>query len=289
MAIIIGYGRQLYAGGGTSGQKGEGQMILELVEFNSPKGWSRQQVAEDARSVIPKWRANKELLRKHFLLELNGKTVAGIYIWPSVEAAQKVHDEERRQSVIRRTGGAANHTIFRFVPDYRQREGHGDGIPRSRRNSPGGISHCCSCYGRACPGHPRLSKERKTWMPGTRPGMTVRETDNALGRLYADRRCGSDCAQCDAARTDRSAWNGRGHPCAVPFRISVRGTFPGWRSGHHRGATPDAAAGFLAMGARRRFHANRGHGDHALSDGPAFVCGGLRLYQDRTGTCRAFR
>jgi hypothetical protein len=29
-------------------------MILELVEFNSPKGWSRQQVAEEARNVIPK-------------------------------------------------------------------------------------------------------------------------------------------------------------------------------------------------------------------------------------------
>ena len=55
-------------------------MILELVEFNSPKGWSRQQVAEEARNVIPKWRDNKELLRKHFLLELNGKTGAGVYI-----------------------------------------------------------------------------------------------------------------------------------------------------------------------------------------------------------------
>ena len=39
----------------------ERRMILELVEFNSPKGWSRQQVAEEARNVIPKWRANKEL------------------------------------------------------------------------------------------------------------------------------------------------------------------------------------------------------------------------------------
>ena len=38
-------------------------MILELVEFNSPEGWSRQQVAEEARNVIPKWRANKEMLR----------------------------------------------------------------------------------------------------------------------------------------------------------------------------------------------------------------------------------
>src|SRR5260370_7080932 len=31
-------------------------------------------------------------------------------------------------------------------------------------------------HGRACPGHPRLSccQTAKTWMPGTRPGMTSR-------------------------------------------------------------------------------------------------------------------
>jgi hypothetical protein len=52
-------------------------MILELVEFNSPKGWSRRQVAEEARNVIPHWQANKQLLRKHFLLELDGKTGGG--------------------------------------------------------------------------------------------------------------------------------------------------------------------------------------------------------------------
>src|SRR5262249_44004245 len=31
-------------------------------------------------------------------------------------------------------------------------------------------------HGRACPGHPRLSsmaRGRKSWMPGTRPGMTA--------------------------------------------------------------------------------------------------------------------
>ena len=81
-------------------------MIIELVEFNSPKGWSRAQVAEEARHVIPKWQANKELLRKHFLLELNGKTGAGVYIWPSIEAARHAHDEGWRQSVIKRTGSA---------------------------------------------------------------------------------------------------------------------------------------------------------------------------------------
>jgi hypothetical protein len=87
-------------------------MILELVEFNSPKGWSRRQVAEEARSVIPKWQANKEMLRKHFLLELNGKTGAGVYVWPSVAAAQRAHDEEWRQSVIKRTGAAPTIRYF---------------------------------------------------------------------------------------------------------------------------------------------------------------------------------
>ena len=87
-------------------------MILELVEFNSPKGWSRAQVAEEASHVIPKWQANKELLRKHFLLELNGKTGAGVYIWPSVEVAHKAHNEEWRQSVIKRTGAAPTIRYF---------------------------------------------------------------------------------------------------------------------------------------------------------------------------------
>ena len=87
-------------------------MILELVEFNSPKGWTRQQVAEDARHVIGKWQDNKELLRKHFLLELNGKTGAGVYIWPSFDAAQRAHNEDWKQSVIKRTGAAPTIRYF---------------------------------------------------------------------------------------------------------------------------------------------------------------------------------
>jgi hypothetical protein len=87
-------------------------MILELVEFNTPKGWTREQVAEDARHVIDKWRFNKEMLRKHFLLSLDGKTGAGVYIWPSVDAAQKAHGEEWRQSIIKRTGAAPTIRYF---------------------------------------------------------------------------------------------------------------------------------------------------------------------------------
>jgi hypothetical protein len=87
-------------------------MILELVEFISPKGWTREQVLEEARKVAPKWRANEDLVRKHFVRELNGKTGGGVYIWPSLAAAQKAHNEEWRQSIIKRTGAAPTIRYF---------------------------------------------------------------------------------------------------------------------------------------------------------------------------------
>ena len=72
-------------------------MILELVTFNSPEGWDRARTLEDAKHVIGKWAANKELVRKHFLLglgEMEG-TGAGVYIWPSIEAAQHMNGTRR--------------------------------------------------------------------------------------------------------------------------------------------------------------------------------------------------
>ena len=43
-------------------------MIVELVTFKSPAGWDRARVLEDAKTVVPKWAANRDLVRKHFLL-----------------------------------------------------------------------------------------------------------------------------------------------------------------------------------------------------------------------------
>ncbi|WP_137042861.1 hypothetical protein [Pseudolabrys sp. FHR47] len=87
-------------------------MILELVEFDTPKGWGREQVMDDARKVFAKWQANADLKRKHFLLDETGKTIAGVYIWPSIEAAKRAHNAEWQQSVVQRTGGAARIRYF---------------------------------------------------------------------------------------------------------------------------------------------------------------------------------
>jgi hypothetical protein len=85
----------------------ERSMILELVTFKTPAGWDRAQVLEDAKHTIPKWVSNGDLLRKHFVLGVgaNEGTTAGIYIWPSVEAAKKAHNDERREAVKTRSGG----------------------------------------------------------------------------------------------------------------------------------------------------------------------------------------
>ena len=78
-------------------------MIVELVLFKSPPGMDREAILADARTTVPRWRANPELLRKHYLLSDDGYGGA-FYIWPSRAAAEKGHDEHWRANLKRRTG-----------------------------------------------------------------------------------------------------------------------------------------------------------------------------------------
>lgn len=81
-------------------------MIVEIVTFPQAAGADRAAMLEDAKQVIPKWAANKHLVRKHFLMGLgdSADTGAGVYIWPSIEAAKAAHDDAWRESVKRRSG-----------------------------------------------------------------------------------------------------------------------------------------------------------------------------------------
>lgn len=81
-------------------------MIVELVTFKLPEGWTREQELEAVRAITPKWTANTELVRKHFLWGLgeDAGSGAGFYIWPSIEAAQRAHNAEWRAAVKHRTG-----------------------------------------------------------------------------------------------------------------------------------------------------------------------------------------
>lgn len=78
-------------------------MIVELVQFKRPEGATREQVLEEARLTVPRWRANTELVRKHYVAADDG-TIGAFYIWPSREAAQRGHDAEWIAGVEQRTG-----------------------------------------------------------------------------------------------------------------------------------------------------------------------------------------
>jgi len=78
-------------------------MIVEFVQFNYPPGLTREQILEDGRTTIPRWRADKELIRKHYIVGEDG-TGGAFYIWPSKEAAQRGHNAEWFANIKARTG-----------------------------------------------------------------------------------------------------------------------------------------------------------------------------------------
>ena len=82
-------------------------MILEIVTFKSPRDGTAR-----ASSRMRKRRSRNgppiEILSASIFCcgigEAEG-TGAGVYVWPSIEAAQKAHDEDWRAAVRKRTGG----------------------------------------------------------------------------------------------------------------------------------------------------------------------------------------
>jgi hypothetical protein len=83
--------------------EGRIRMIVEYVLFKSTPGKSREEILADAKLTVPMWRANKELVRKHYIESEDGDGGA-FYIWPSREAAERGHDAAWRAGVEQRTG-----------------------------------------------------------------------------------------------------------------------------------------------------------------------------------------
>ena len=86
-------------------------MIVEFVQFTDPPGLSREQILDDARTTIPRWRGNVELIRKHYLVGEDGSGGA-FYIWPSKEAAQRGHNAEWFANIKARTGAVPTIRYF---------------------------------------------------------------------------------------------------------------------------------------------------------------------------------
>jgi len=87
-------------------------MIVELVTFNAPPGANWSTILADARATIPRWHANPHLVRKHYLLSEDRTECAGLYVWPTREAAEAAHDATWRAGVEKRTGSTPTIRYF---------------------------------------------------------------------------------------------------------------------------------------------------------------------------------
>ncbi len=79
-------------------------MIAETVTFTHPEGSTREDVVAGALATVPRWKANTDLVRKHYLMSLDGRQGMGFYIWPSIEAAKAGHDAAWIAAAEARTG-----------------------------------------------------------------------------------------------------------------------------------------------------------------------------------------
>jgi len=86
-------------------------MIVEFVQFKYPPGLTREQILDDARTTIPRWRGNTELISKHYIAGEDGLGGA-FYIWPSKEAAQRGHNAEWFANIKARIGSVPTIRYF---------------------------------------------------------------------------------------------------------------------------------------------------------------------------------
>jgi hypothetical protein len=74
-------------------------MITELVLFNLPPGITRDEVVAGMRTSTAHWRANTELVRKNYIYDRDKDQAGGVYLWPSIEAAQRGHNDAWRARI----------------------------------------------------------------------------------------------------------------------------------------------------------------------------------------------
>jgi len=102
-------------------------VIVELVTFRATPGADWNAILTEARATIPRWRANPQLVRKHYLLSEDGAECAGLYIWTTRTAAEAAHDAAWQAAVghpafvtsaVQEITGSPPRTLHQWAVDY---------------------------------------------------------------------------------------------------------------------------------------------------------------------------
>ena len=87
-------------------------MITALIQFKLPKPITRAQAGEIFLSTAPKYRGIEGLIRKYYLLSLDGETGGGVYLWRSREDAERVYTVDWKKFIFEKYGSEPTVTYF---------------------------------------------------------------------------------------------------------------------------------------------------------------------------------
>jgi len=87
-------------------------MITALVQFKLPQSLSREQAREVFSGTAPKYRDTPGLIRKYYILSMDGKTAGGVYLWHSQKDAEGLYTDEWKQFIFDKYGAQPSVTYF---------------------------------------------------------------------------------------------------------------------------------------------------------------------------------
>jgi len=98
--------------------------VAEIVLFKLPAGMTRADFLRSASETIAYWRDNSELVRKTYIHDADRGYGGGLYLWPSVEVAERWHGDDFRDRIMSVYGGKATCTYYEtsWVTDNRAYE-----------------------------------------------------------------------------------------------------------------------------------------------------------------------
>jgi len=86
-------------------QTSEEIVITEYVLFGLPDDISRADVVKGMHEVVPRWRTERDLIRKTFVYDAAARQAGAFYLWKNRTSAELAHGEAWRQR-IRATYGS---------------------------------------------------------------------------------------------------------------------------------------------------------------------------------------
>ena len=88
------------------------EMITALIQFKLPQPLSREKAREVFSGTAPKYRETTGLIRKYYILSMDGKTAGGMYLWNSQEDAEGLYTEEWKKFIYAKYGAYPSVTYF---------------------------------------------------------------------------------------------------------------------------------------------------------------------------------